>query len=133
MQALTATFRSVHAVLPHFISRHSGDILLTSSIAGVVPVVHEPVYTASKFAVQGFVHSLRRQVSAHGIRVGAVLPGPVSTGLLSAWPEAKRREALDACALLQPVDVAEAVLFMVTRPRDVTVRDLVLLPNGVDL
>ncbi|SMG56963.1 SDR family oxidoreductase [Cedecea sp. NFIX57] len=130
---VNATFRCIHAVLPHLIAQQAGDILLTSSVAGVVPVVHEPVYTASKFAVQGFVHSLRRQLFPHGIRVGAVLPGPVSTALLNDWPEAKRREALESGALLQPADVAEAVLFMVTRPRNVTVRDLVILPNRVDL
>ncbi|SMG19734.1 SDR family oxidoreductase [Cedecea sp. NFIX57] len=130
---VNATFRCIHAVLPHFITQQSGDILLTSSVAGVVPVVHEPVYTASKFAVQGFAHSLRRQLFPHGIRVSAILPGPVSTALLSAWPEAKRQEALEEGSLLQPSDVAEAVLFMVTRPRNITVRDLTLLPNCVDL
>ena len=45
-------------------------------IAGFVPVVWEPIYTASKFAVQAFVHTVRRQVAKHGIRVGAVAPGP---------------------------------------------------------
>jgi ribitol 2-dehydrogenase len=73
---INAAFRSVHAVLPHMIEQKSGDILFTSSIAGVVPVVWEPIYTASKFAVQAFVHSTRRQVAQHGVRVGAVCPGP---------------------------------------------------------
>ncbi len=68
-------------MLPHFIAQKSGDVLFTSSIAGVVPVIWEPIYTASKFAVQAFVHSTRRQVSEHGVRVGAVLPGPVVTAL----------------------------------------------------
>lgn len=130
---VNATFRSVHAVLPLLIARQAGDILLTGSVAGVVPVVHEPVYSASKFAVQGFAHALRRQLSPHGVRVGVVLPGPVSTTLLNAWPEARRREALRAGGLLQPADVAGAVLFMVTRPRYVTVRDLVILPDRLDL
>ena len=59
---VNAAFRSVHAVLPHMVERKTGDIVFTSSVAGVVPVVWEPVYTASKFAVQAFVHTLRRQV-----------------------------------------------------------------------
>ena len=54
------------------VERKSGDIILTSSIAGFVPVVWEPIYTASKFAVQAFVHTVRRQVAPHGVRVGAV-------------------------------------------------------------
>ncbi|TIO38215.1 MAG: SDR family NAD(P)-dependent oxidoreductase, partial [Mesorhizobium sp.] len=85
---VNAVFRTVHAVLPHMIERKKGDIIVTSSVAGFVPVVWEPIYTASKFAVQAFVHTVRRQVLKHGIRVGAVAPGPVVTALLSDWPKA---------------------------------------------
>ncbi|WP_269932910.1 SDR family oxidoreductase [Aminobacter sp. HY435] len=130
---INAAFRSVHAVLPHMIAQKSGDILFTSSIAGVVPVIWEPIYTASKFAVQAFVHSTRRQVAQHGVRVGAVLPGPVVTALLDDWPKEKMEEALANGSLMQPKEVADAVLFMLTRPRNVTIRDLVILPNSVDL
>lgn len=130
---VNAAFRSVHAVLPHLVAQKSGDIVFTSSIAGIVPVVWEPIYTASKFAVQAFVHTTRRQLAKHGVRVGAVAPGPVVTALLDDWPQAKMDEALASGSLMQPVEVAEAVLFMLTRPRHVTVRDLVILPNSVDL
>ena len=57
---VNAAFRSVHAVLPHMIERKTGDIIMTSSIAGLVPVVWEPIYTASKHAIQAFVHTVRR-------------------------------------------------------------------------
>ncbi len=90
---INAAFRCVRAVLPHMIAQRSGDIIFTSSIAGVVPVIWEPIYTASKFAVQAFVHTTRRQVSQYGVRVGAVLPGPVVTALLDDWPKAKMEEA----------------------------------------
>lgn len=130
---INAAFRSVHAVLPHMIGRKTGDIVLTSSIAGVVPVVWEPIYTASKFAVQAFAHTIRRQLAPHGIRVGSVLPGPVVTALLDDWPKAKMEDALANGSLMQPVDVAESVLFMLTRRKGVVVRDLVILPNSVDL
>jgi len=130
---INAAFRSVRAVLPYFIAQKSGDVLFTSSIAGVVPVIWEPIYTASKFAVQAFVHSTRRQVAPHGVRVGAVLPGPVVTSLLDDWPKEKMEEALANGSLMQPIEVAEAVLFMVTRNPKVTIRDLVILPNTVDL
>lgn len=130
---INAAFRSVHAVLPHMIAQKSGDILFTSSIAGVVPVVWEPIYTASKFAVQAFVHSTRRQVAPHGVRVGAVLPGPVVTALIDDWPKAKLEDALANGSLMQPKEVADAVLFMLSRPRNITIRDLVILPNSVDL
>ena len=99
----------------------------------IVPVMWEPIYTASKFAVQAFVHTVRRQVSKHGIRVGAVAPGPVVTALLDDWPKAKMEEALANGSLMQPVEVAESVIFMLTRSRSVTIRDLVILPLTVDL
>ena len=130
---INSVFRCVHAVLPHMVERGSGDIVVTSSVAGVVPVVVEPIYTASKHAVQAFVHTLRRQVMRHGIRVGAVLPGPVVTALLDDWPKAKLEDALANGGLIQPREVAEAVLFMLTRPKGVVVRDLVILPQTVDL
>jgi ribitol 2-dehydrogenase len=130
---INASFRCVQAVLPAMIARKTGDIIFTSSIAGVVPVVWEPIYTASKFAVQAFLHSTLRQVSEHGIRMGAVLPGPVVTALLDDWPKEKMEDALANGSLMQPREVAEAVLFMLTRPRGVVIRDLVILPNSVDL
>ena len=130
---INAAFRSVHAVLPHMVEQKSGDIVFTSSIAGLVPVVWEPIYTASKYAVQAFVHTVRRQMAPHGVRVGAVAPGPVVTALLDDWPKAKMEEALAAGSLMEPKEVADAVIFMLTRPRNVTVRDLVILPQSVDV
>jgi ribitol 2-dehydrogenase len=130
---VNAVFRTIHAVLPHMVERKTGDIIVTSSVAGMVPVVWEPIYTASKHAVQAFVHTLRRQVAKHGIRVGAVAPGPVVTALLSDWPKAKMDEALANGSLMEANEVAEAVLFMLTRPRNITIRDLVILPQSVDI
>jgi ribitol 2-dehydrogenase len=130
---INAAFRSVHAVIGHMIANGSGDIIVTSSIAGVVPVVWEPIYTASKHAVQAFVHSVRRQVASHGVRVGAVLPGPVVTPLIDDWPKAKLDDALANGSLMEASEVAEAVIFMLTRNPKVTIRDLVILPAALDL
>jgi len=58
---VNAVFRTVHAVLPHMAERGTGDIVVTSSVAGHVPVMVEPIYTASKHAVQAFVHTVRRR------------------------------------------------------------------------
>jgi ribitol 2-dehydrogenase len=130
---INAAFRSVLCVLPHLTQQGRGDVILTSSVAGVIPVVWEPVYTASKHAVQAFTHTVRRQVAKHGVRVGAIQPGPVVTALLDDWPQAKMEQALAEGSLMQPEEVADCVVFMLTRPANVTIRDLVLLPNAVDL
>jgi ribitol 2-dehydrogenase len=130
---INAAFRSVHAVLPHLTKQGGGDVILTSSIAGMIPVMWEPIYTASKHAVQAFTHTVRRQVAKHGVRVGAIQPGPVVTALLDDWPQAKMDQALAEGSLMQPEQVADCVVFMLSRPPNVTIRDLVLLPNAVDL
>ena len=130
---INAAFRTVHAVLPYMIERKHGDILMTSSVAGVVPVMVEPIYTASKHAVQAFVHTVRRQVAKHDVRVGAVQPGPVITALLKDWVPERLAALKAAGGLIEPEEVAEAVLFMLTRPRNVIVRDLVILPAQFDI
>ena len=130
---VNAAFRSVHAVLPHMLEKKTGDVIFTSSVAGVIPVIWEPIYTASKFAVQAFVHSTRRQLIEHGVRMGAILPGPVITALLDDWPKAKMEEALAAKSLMEAREVADAVMFMLTRPRGIVIRDITILPHGLDL
>jgi ribitol 2-dehydrogenase len=130
---VNAAFRSVRAALPHMVERKTGDIILTSSIAGLVPVVWEPIYAASKHAVQAFTYAVRRQMIQHGVRVGAVSPGPVVTALIKDWPKAKLDDAIANGGLMEATEVAEAVLFMLTRPRNVTIRDVVILPFSTDL
>jgi len=130
---ISAAFRSVRSALPHMVERKTGDIILTSSISGLVPVVWEPIYTASKHAIQAFTYTVRRQVIKHGIRVGAVSPGPVVTALIKDWPKAKLDDAVANGGLMEATEVAEAVLFMLTRPRNVTIRDIVILPFSTDL
>ena len=87
----------------------------------------------SGHAVQAFVDTLRRQVASHGVRVGAIAPGPVVTALLKDWPKENLDKALAAGSLIQPEEVAEVVHFMLTRPRNVTIRDLVILPQSQDI
>lgn len=130
---VNAAFRSIHAVLPSLITQRFGDVVVTSSVAGVVPVVWEPIYSASKFAVQAFVHATRRQLIEHNVRMGAVLPGPVVTPLIEDWPKAKLAEAMEAKALMEGKEVADAVMFMVTRSDGVSVRDITILPVGCDI
>ena len=130
---VNVVIKNVHDVLPHMIGRGVGDIIVTSSVAGHFPVPWEPVYSASKWAMTCFVQTIRRQAFKHGIRVGSVSPGPVVTALLADWPKQNLDKAKAAGALIDPSDVAEAVLFMLTRPRNVTIRDIVVLPSSFDI
>ena len=130
---VNSVFRLIRAALPGMIARQAGDILVTSSISGHQAIQWEPVYSATKHAVQAFVHGLRRQVMAHNIRVGAVAPGMVLNPLWGFHDEAKIAEKVAARTGLRSEDVAEAMLFMLTRPPNVTIRDLVMLPQNQDI
>ncbi len=130
---VNAVMKNVHAVAPHMIERGTGDILVTCSIAGHAPIHVEPVYSASKWAITSFVQTMRRQLMGHGIRVGQVSPGPVISALLSDWEPERLQRMKDAGALIEPAQVSDAVMFMLTRPRTVTIRDMIVLPSNFDI
>jgi ribitol 2-dehydrogenase len=130
---INVVMKNVHDVLPHMIGRRTGDIIVTSSLAAHFPTPWEPVYASSKWAINCFVQTVRRQVFKHGIRVGSISPGPVVTALLADWPAEKLQEARESGSLLEPAEVANVVLFMLMRPRGMTIRDVVMLPTNFDL
>ena len=130
---VNVVMKNVHDVLPHMIERGSGDVIVTSSLAAHYPTPWEPVYASSKWAIHCFVQTVRRQVFKHGLRVGSISPGPVSSALLADWPADKLAEAKAAGSLLEPAEVAEVVRFMLTRPRGMTIRDVVMMPTNFDL
>jgi ribitol 2-dehydrogenase len=130
---VTGVMRCVHAVLPHLLAQKSGDILIISSISGFIDIHWEPIYSASKHAIQGFVHTLRRQVAASNIRVGALAPGMVANELWGLTDSAEIDQRVAAHACLRSEDVANAAIFMLSQPPHVTIRDLVMLPQNQDL
>lgn len=130
---INAVMKNVHDVLPHMIERGTGDIIVTGSVAGHFPVSWEPVYAASKWAINCFVQTVRRQVNKQGIRVSAVSPGPVISALLADWPEENLRKAKESGSLIEPCEVADAVMYILTRPRHVTIRDMIVLPSAFDM
>ena len=126
---INSVMHSIREVLPIMIAQGIGDIVVTSSISGHQAIHWEPIYSASKHAIQSFVHGLRIQLGKKNIRVGEVAPGIVLNELwgISDPEEIKRRSKLGEG--LKSSDVAEAVIFILSRPRNVGVRDIVLLPR----
>lgn len=130
---VNVVMKNVHDVLPHMIAEKTGDIIVTSSLAAHYPTPWEPVYASSKWAINCFVQTVRRQVFKHGIRVGSISPGPVITALIADWPAEKLKDLKAAGSLLEASEVAEVVMFMLTRPRGMTIRDVVMMPTNFDL
>ena len=130
---VNAVMKNVHAVIPHMTARGTGDIIVTCSVAGHFPVPWEPVYSGSKWAITCFVQTMRRQLNKQGIRVGQVSPVPVISALLADWPEENLRKAKENGSLIEPSEVADAIMFMLTRPRNVTIRDMIVLPTNFDI
>jgi ribitol 2-dehydrogenase len=130
---VNAVMKSVNAVIPHMTGRSSGDIIVTSSVAGHSAIPWEPVYSGSKWAITCFVQAMRRQLNKHGIRVAQVSPGPVISALLADWPEENLRKAKESGSLIEPTEVSDAVIYMLTRTRNVTIRDMIVLPTNFDI
>lgn len=131
---VTGVFSLVRAVLPELRASGAGDILVTSSVAGHQDIHWEPVYSASKHAVQSFVHSVRRQLVGSGVRIGAIAPGVVLNPLwgVEHGSAAETEKVADGTGI-RSADVAEAILFMLSRPRHVVIRDLVILPAAQEI
>jgi ribitol 2-dehydrogenase len=125
--------RTVHAALEHMLPAGSGDIVITSSVSGYQPIYWEPVYSASKHAIRALTHTLRRQLVGTGVRVGAVAPGMVLNDIWKVTDDAAVEAGVAAGIGIRSEDVADAVVFMLTRPRHVNIRDLVLLPANQEL
>jgi ribitol 2-dehydrogenase len=126
---VTGVVRTVRAALPHMLERRSGDIVVTSSVSGHQAIYWEPVYSASKHALQAFVHGVRRQLAGTGVRMGAIAPGVVLNELWGVSDAAEIEEKVARAEGIRSEEVADAVGYMLTRPPHVNIRDLVILPR----
>ncbi|MFF4501829.1 SDR family NAD(P)-dependent oxidoreductase [Streptomyces sp. NPDC001401] len=137
VQGLLYTTR---AALPHLLKaaedgpRRVADIINISSIAGRVAWNGYGVYNLTKFGVNGFTESLRQEVTQRHVRVGVLEPGGVDTELGSHndhKPEV--REAIgtfyEQTEILTPDDIADGVVYMVTRPRHASIGELWIMPT----
>ena len=128
---IDAVLRSARLVIPPMKAAGAGDIVVTSSISGFIDVQWEPIYSASKHAVQTFVHTVRGQLAGTGLRLMSLAPGQVANPLWG-FHEAADIERVSAGERthLTSEDCADALVYMLTQPRRVTIRDLVILPQN---
>lgn len=126
---------ATRAALPHLVDaaadspRGVADLVTISSTAGWVARPNTAVYSLTKFGVNAFSEGIRQEVLGKRVRVGVVGPGTVDTEIFGHLSEPSR-EAFErqtaGMVMLRPQDIADAVLFMVTRDRRVAVNHMLV-------
>jgi NADP-dependent 3-hydroxy acid dehydrogenase YdfG len=126
------------AALPHLVEaaasepRRVADLVNISSVAGRVARLGSGVYNATKHGVGAFSESLRQEVTERHVRVSLIEPGAVATELTSHMREevqAQTRERFGEVEKLEAEDIAEAISYVVTRPRHVAVNEVLIRPT----
>jgi serine 3-dehydrogenase len=123
---------TLRATLPGMLERERGDVVVLGSVAGRQVYPGGNVYCATKHAVRALYEALRIDAAGKGIRFTTVDPGLVETefSLVRFRGEAERaRKTYAGLECLTPADVADAILFALTRPRHVNVGEIVLWPT----
>ncbi len=121
------------AVLPVMVQRNKGHIINIGSIAGKEVYANGNVYCASKFAVDALTKGMRIDLNAHGIKVTGIHPGMVETefSLVRFKGDAERAASVyKGLEALRGEDIADLILFAITRPAHVVIADLVVLPTA---
>lgn len=119
---------AAQAAVPHLIARGGGDVVSVASEAGRRGLPNEAVYCASKFAQVGFTRALDHELRPHGIRCTNVCPGGVATDF-AIGDERGRMPGMPALqGMMRAEDVAEAVLYVLTRPRSYRILEVALRP-----
>lgn len=123
---LKGTIYAVRAALPHLLAQAESDIVAIASEAGRRAAPGQAVYCASKFGQVGFIRALDHELRGHGVRCASVCPGGVATDFALEHGYGRQPEAL--ARMMQPQDVAEVVLFVLTRPRTHRMLEATLRP-----
>ncbi len=127
-----------HAALPHLLSaagdspRRVADMVNISSVAGRVARNGSGVYNLTKHGVGAFSESLRQEVTGKHVRISLVEPGAVSTELASHnRPEVREQMAkrFGDIERLEAPDIADAISYMVTRPRHMAINEILIRPT----
>jgi 3-oxoacyl-[acyl-carrier protein] reductase len=111
---LKGTLHTARATLPHLIAAGGGDFIALASVAGLRGFPGETVYNASKFGMVGFTRSLDHEMREHGVRCTSLCPGGIRTDFAMGTGRTPDMPELEG--MMTAEDVAEVVLFTVTRP-----------------
>jgi|1186.fasta_scaffold334764_2 NADP-dependent 3-hydroxy acid dehydrogenase YdfG len=116
------------ATVPHLIARGAGDFVSVASEAGRRGLPFEAVYCSSKFAQVGFTRALDHELRPQGIRCTSVCPGGVATDFAMEEGRGRTPEMPELPGMMSAEDVAETVLFVLTRPRNHRILEVAFRP-----
>ncbi len=126
---LHGAYHCMYAVLPQMRQRKDGLIINVNSIAGKrANPLGGTAYVAAKFGLRGLALAVAAEERANGIRVSSIYPGEVDTPILEFRPTPVSEE--HRRGILQPQDLAQAVLFIATLPARASVPELIMTPTG---
>jgi NADP-dependent 3-hydroxy acid dehydrogenase YdfG len=120
------TIYTIRAALPHLLESDRADIVTVASEAGRRGLPFEAVYSASKFAQVGFTRALDHELRPQGVRCTNVCPGGVATDF--AMGRGRTPDMPELAGMMSADDVAEAVLFVLTRPRNHRILEMAFRP-----
>jgi 3-oxoacyl-[acyl-carrier protein] reductase len=123
---LKGTLYAVRAALPHLLASGEADVVTLASEAGRRGLPYEAVYCASKFGQVGFTRALDHELRERGVRCTSVCPGGVATDFALDDNRGRTPDALPG--MMSAEDVAETVLFVLTRPRNHRILEVALRP-----
>ena len=123
---LKGTIYTFRAAIPHLIASGEGDLVAIASEAGRRGLPGEAVYCASKFGQVGLTRSLDHELREKNVRCTNVCPGGVATDFALAEDYGRTPDVLPG--MMSPEDVAEIVLFVLTRPRNLRILETALRP-----
>ncbi len=129
---VTGMIRTCHAVLPGMLARNRGHVVTLGSIAGLRTYTHGSIYSATKYAVRAFTEGLRADYAGTDLRITEILPGMTRTEFAARrfQDRARGEEFYDTfAATLDPADIANAILYALDQPPNVTVAQMVVVPT----
>ena len=127
---LTGPFLVLRAFVPPMVARGSGLVVTIGSVADHRAMAGNAAYVAAKHGLRGLHGALAKELAGTGVRAALVSPGPVDTEIWDPVDPDARPGFLKRAAMLRPEDVAEAVLFLATRPDSVAIPELHIEPRS---
>ncbi len=125
---MKSSFLFTRHAAPGMIAQKGGEILFISSVAGLQGYAGEAVYCASKFAQIGFAQALDGELRKHGVKVGTICPGGVKTEF--AVGKGRTEEGVKHSYMMEPHEVAEAIVFACLQPRNARILQMTVRHMG---